>query len=140
MGLAGPANRQGRIAGSNAMGLDLRYAGVLGTRQVTVNGCVRTYIAHLPPFQHIRPNMLCTHTTIARHFIVSSPPPPQTHHPSVCQIFGATVASTGLSEKAARDAGFHVGVAEIVKEHHAGKRGGPGCVWPEIVNGTRAAG
>lgn len=32
MGLAGPANRQGRLAGSNAMGMNLRYSGVLGTR------------------------------------------------------------------------------------------------------------
>lgn len=39
---------------------------------------------------------------------------------SVCQIFEATAASTGLNEKAARDAGFNVGVAEIVSNHHAG--------------------
>ena len=66
MGLAGPANRQGRIAASNVMGADIRYAGVLGS--------------------------------------------------SVCKIFEATVASTGLSEKAAKaqlgaDA---VGTAELV--------------------------
>jgi NADPH-dependent 2,4-dienoyl-CoA reductase/sulfur reductase-like enzyme len=66
MGLAGPANRQGRIAASNVMGADVRYPGVLGS--------------------------------------------------SVCKIFEATVASTGLSEKAAKaqlgaDA---VGTAELV--------------------------
>lgn len=66
MGLAGPANRQGRIAASNVMGADMRYPGVLGS--------------------------------------------------SVCKIFEATVASTGLSEKAAKaqlgeDA---VGTAELV--------------------------
>lgn len=66
MGLAGPANRQGRIAASNVMGADMRYPGVLGS--------------------------------------------------SVCKIFEATVASTGLSEKAAKaqlgaDA---VGAAELV--------------------------
>jgi len=34
--LAGPANRQGRIAASNALGLDLRYGGALGTSVVKV--------------------------------------------------------------------------------------------------------
>lgn len=34
--LAGPANRQGRIAASNALGLDMRYRGVLGTSVVKV--------------------------------------------------------------------------------------------------------
>jgi NADPH-dependent 2,4-dienoyl-CoA reductase/sulfur reductase-like enzyme len=29
--LAGPANRQGRIAASNALGMDMRYQGALGT-------------------------------------------------------------------------------------------------------------
>ncbi len=67
--LAGPANRQGRIAASNALGQDLRYGGALGT--------------------------------------------------SVVKIFEATAASTGLSEKAARDAGFEIGVAVIHKDHHA---------------------
>ncbi len=34
--LAGPANRQGRIAASNALGQDLRYGGALGTSVVKV--------------------------------------------------------------------------------------------------------
>jgi NADPH-dependent 2,4-dienoyl-CoA reductase/sulfur reductase-like enzyme/rhodanese-related sulfurtransferase len=68
--LAGPANRQGRIAASNALGLDMAYRGALGT--------------------------------------------------SAVKIFEATAASTGLSERAAREAGFAVGVAVIYKGHHAG--------------------
>jgi NADPH-dependent 2,4-dienoyl-CoA reductase/sulfur reductase-like enzyme/rhodanese-related sulfurtransferase len=68
--LAGPANRQGRIAASNALGMELRYTGPLGT--------------------------------------------------SVVKVFDATAASTGLTEKAAHDAGFDVGVSVIVKDHHAG--------------------
>jgi pyruvate/2-oxoglutarate dehydrogenase complex dihydrolipoamide dehydrogenase (E3) component/rhodanese-related sulfurtransferase len=68
--LAGPANRQGRIAASNALGQDLRYAGALGT--------------------------------------------------SVVKVFEGTAAMAGLSERAARDAGFEVGVAVVYKDHHAG--------------------
>jgi NADPH-dependent 2,4-dienoyl-CoA reductase/sulfur reductase-like enzyme/rhodanese-related sulfurtransferase len=68
--LAGPANRQGRIAASNALGLPMTYSGALGT--------------------------------------------------SVVKVFEATAAMTGLSERAARDAGFEVGAATIVKDHHAG--------------------
>ena len=34
--LAGPANRQGRIAASNALGLDMRYRGALGTGVVKI--------------------------------------------------------------------------------------------------------
>jgi NADPH-dependent 2,4-dienoyl-CoA reductase/sulfur reductase-like enzyme/rhodanese-related sulfurtransferase len=34
--LAGPANRQGRIAASNALGLDMRYQGALGTSVVKI--------------------------------------------------------------------------------------------------------
>jgi NADPH-dependent 2,4-dienoyl-CoA reductase/sulfur reductase-like enzyme/rhodanese-related sulfurtransferase len=68
--LAGPANRQGRIAASNALGQDLRYGGALGT--------------------------------------------------SVVKVFEATAALTGLSERAARDAGFDVGAAVVYKDHHAG--------------------
>jgi NADPH-dependent 2,4-dienoyl-CoA reductase/sulfur reductase-like enzyme/rhodanese-related sulfurtransferase len=68
--LAGPANRQGRIAASNALGLPMAYRGALGT--------------------------------------------------SVVKVFEATAAMTGLSERAAREAGFEVGVAVIHKEHHAG--------------------
>ncbi len=70
MPLAGPANRQGRIAASNALGQSMRYDGALGT--------------------------------------------------SVVKIFEATAAMTGLTEKAARDVGFDVGVAVIHKDHHAG--------------------
>jgi NADPH-dependent 2,4-dienoyl-CoA reductase/sulfur reductase-like enzyme/rhodanese-related sulfurtransferase len=68
--LAGPANRQGRIAASNALGRTMRYTGALGT--------------------------------------------------SVVKVFEATAASTGLTEKAAREAGFEVGVAVVHKLHHAG--------------------
>jgi NADPH-dependent 2,4-dienoyl-CoA reductase/sulfur reductase-like enzyme/rhodanese-related sulfurtransferase len=68
--LAGPANRQGRIAATNALGGALRYGGALGT--------------------------------------------------SVVKIFEATAASTGLTERAAREAGFDAGVAVIHKDHHAG--------------------
>jgi NADPH-dependent 2,4-dienoyl-CoA reductase/sulfur reductase-like enzyme/rhodanese-related sulfurtransferase len=68
--LAGPANRQGRIAASNALGVEMRFGGSLGT--------------------------------------------------SVVKVFEATAAMTGLGEKAARDAGFDVGVAVIHKDHHAG--------------------
>ncbi|HEY9857315.1 MAG TPA: FAD-dependent oxidoreductase [Stenomitos sp.] len=68
--LAGPANRQGRIAASNAMGQAMAYSGALGT--------------------------------------------------SVVKVFEATAAMTGLSEKAAREAGFEAGVAILHKDHHAG--------------------
>jgi NADPH-dependent 2,4-dienoyl-CoA reductase/sulfur reductase-like enzyme/rhodanese-related sulfurtransferase len=68
--LAGPANRQGRVAASNALGVPMRYRGALGT--------------------------------------------------SVVKVFDATAGMTGLSERAAREAGFDVGVAVIHKDHHAG--------------------
>jgi NADPH-dependent 2,4-dienoyl-CoA reductase/sulfur reductase-like enzyme/rhodanese-related sulfurtransferase len=68
--LAGPANRQGRIAASNALGLPMKYAGGLGT--------------------------------------------------SVVKVFGSVVAFTGLTETAARDAGFDAGTAVVVKGQHAG--------------------
>ncbi|MEI8095070.1 MAG: FAD-dependent oxidoreductase [Spirochaetales bacterium] len=74
--LAGPANRQGRIAATNAVAAmtgkkaTMKYQGALGT--------------------------------------------------AIVKLFDATAASTGLSEKAARDAGFDVGVAIIHKDHHAG--------------------
>jgi NADPH-dependent 2,4-dienoyl-CoA reductase/sulfur reductase-like enzyme/rhodanese-related sulfurtransferase len=67
--LAGPANRQGRIAASNALGLHMKYHGALGT--------------------------------------------------SVFKAFDGIAASTGLSEKAAREAGFEVGAAVIYKDNHA---------------------
>jgi rhodanese-related sulfurtransferase len=68
--LAGPANRQGRIAASNALGAAVRYAGALGS--------------------------------------------------SVVKVFDATAASTGLTEKAAREAGFDAGSAIVFGDHHAG--------------------
>jgi len=68
--LAGPANRQGRVAATNALGGRMRYAGALGS--------------------------------------------------SVVKIFDATAAATGLTEKAAREAGFDAGSAIVVKDHHAG--------------------
>lgn len=68
--LAGPANRQGRIAASNALGQTMRYSGALGT--------------------------------------------------SVVKVFEATAGMTGLSEKAAREAGLDVGVSVIHRDHHAG--------------------
>jgi NADPH-dependent 2,4-dienoyl-CoA reductase/sulfur reductase-like enzyme/rhodanese-related sulfurtransferase len=67
--LAGPANRQGRIAASNALGQHLKYRGALGS--------------------------------------------------SVVKVFDATAACTGLSEAAARAAGFDVGAAVVVRDHHA---------------------
>ena len=68
--LAGPANRQGRIAASNALGMHLKYRGALGT--------------------------------------------------SVFKAFDAVAASTGMTEKTAREAGFSVGAAMIYKDNHAG--------------------
>jgi len=67
--MAGPANRQGRIAASNALGMTMRYAGALGS--------------------------------------------------SVVKIFDLTAAGTGLTETAARAAGFDPGAAVVVKDHHA---------------------
>jgi NADPH-dependent 2,4-dienoyl-CoA reductase/sulfur reductase-like enzyme/rhodanese-related sulfurtransferase len=67
--LAGPANRQGRIAASNALGMHIKYHGALGT--------------------------------------------------SVFKAFDGVAASTGLSEKAAREAGFDVGAAVVYKDNHA---------------------
>ncbi len=68
--LAGPANRQGRIAATNALGGSMKYRGALGT--------------------------------------------------AVVKLFDATAASTGLSEKAARDAGFETGIAIVHKDNHVG--------------------
>jgi NADPH-dependent 2,4-dienoyl-CoA reductase/sulfur reductase-like enzyme/rhodanese-related sulfurtransferase len=81
--LAGPANRQGRIAASNALGLEMRYHGAAGT--------------------------------------------------SVVKVFEAVAASTGLSEKAAREAGFDVGAAIIVKDHHASYYPGAQELWLKLV-------
>jgi len=66
--LAGPANRQGRIAATNILGGRMLYRGASGT--------------------------------------------------SVVKLFDATAASSGLSEKAAREAGFDVGVSYVFKDHH----------------------
>ncbi len=67
--LAGPANRQGRIAATNALGGDWTYAGALGT--------------------------------------------------SIVKVFDATVATTGLTERAALDAGLDAGAAVVHKDDHA---------------------
>ncbi|MDP2790490.1 MAG: FAD-dependent oxidoreductase [Rectinemataceae bacterium] len=67
--LAGPANRQGRIAGTNALGGSESYAGALGT--------------------------------------------------SVFKAVESTFAMTGLSEKAARDAGFPIKTSTVFKGNHA---------------------
>jgi NADPH-dependent 2,4-dienoyl-CoA reductase/sulfur reductase-like enzyme/rhodanese-related sulfurtransferase len=67
--LAGPANRQGRIAASNALGMHMKYNGALGT--------------------------------------------------SVFKAFDGVAASTGLTEKAAREAGFEAGAAILYKDNHA---------------------
>ncbi len=66
--LAGPANRQGRIAATNALGGNMRYRGALGT--------------------------------------------------SVFKAVDYTFAQTGLSEKAAREAGFAAGAVTIHKGNH----------------------
>ena len=39
---------------------------------------------------------------------------------SVVKVFDCTAASTGLTESAAREAGFDVGAAVVAKDHHAG--------------------
>ncbi len=67
--LAGPANRQGRIAATNALGGSMRYRGALGT--------------------------------------------------SVLKVMDDTFAMTGLTERAARQAGIDVRAVTIHKDHHA---------------------
>ncbi len=66
--LAGPANRQGRIAATNALGGSMAYRGAFGS--------------------------------------------------SVFKSMEDTFAMTGLSEKAARAAGFDVGTSTVSKAHH----------------------
>jgi rhodanese-related sulfurtransferase len=66
--LAGPANRQGRIAATNMLAGNMLYHGALGT--------------------------------------------------SVVKLFDFTAASTGLSEKVAREAGFDVGISYVFRDHH----------------------
>src|SRR6266536_235700 len=87
--LAGPANRQGRIAASNALGQTMRYSGALGT--------------------------------------------------SVVKVFEATAAMTGLSERAAREAGFQVGGAIVVRDHHAGYYPGAKELSLKLVYDRRSA-
>ncbi len=67
--LAGPANKQGRIAADNICGIDSHYAGTMGS--------------------------------------------------SVIKIFDMTVASTGLSEKAARAAGLEIDRVVLSPSSHA---------------------
>lgn len=69
MPLAGPANRQGRITATNALGGSLRYGGALGT--------------------------------------------------SVFKAHDYSFAMTGLTEKAAREAGFEVGAVTVHRGSHA---------------------
>lgn len=66
--LAGPANRQGRIAAENALGRRHEYKGPIGT--------------------------------------------------SIVKVFEAVAGITGLSLKAARDAGFNADAIVVHKEHH----------------------
>lgn len=68
--LAGPANRQGRVAGSNAAGERLTYRGVLGT--------------------------------------------------SIVKVCHRTAGATGLTEKAAREAGLDAESVYVHANHHAG--------------------
>lgn len=81
--LAGPANRQGRAAASNALGAAMRYPGAAGT--------------------------------------------------SVFKLFDSTVAAAGLSEKAARDAGYNAGTAIIVKEQHVAYYPGAAEIFLKII-------
>lgn len=68
--LAGPANRQGRVAGSNAAGERMTYRGALGT--------------------------------------------------SIVKVCDRTAGATGLTEKAAREAGFEADSVYVHANHHAG--------------------
>jgi NADPH-dependent 2,4-dienoyl-CoA reductase/sulfur reductase-like enzyme/rhodanese-related sulfurtransferase len=88
--LAGPANRQGRIAATNALGGALRYSGAAGT--------------------------------------------------SVVKLFEATAAMTGLTERAAREAGLDAGVAVIHKDHHAGYYPGAKELSLQLVYDRKAGG
>ncbi len=81
--LAGPANRQGRTAASNALGARLAYPGAAGT--------------------------------------------------SVFKLFDSTTASTGLNEKTAREAGFNVGTAIVVKEQHVSYYPGASDIFLKII-------
>ena len=87
--LAGPANRQGRIAASNALGIPMKYTGALGS--------------------------------------------------SVVKVFDATAACTGLTESAARDAGFDVGAAIVVRDQHAGYYPGAKGLVLKIVYDRKSA-
>lgn len=85
--LAGPANRQGRTAASNALGDDLRYPGALGT--------------------------------------------------AVLKVFEATAAMTGLTQRAAVQAGFEAGAALVYKDHHAGYYPGASELMLQVVYDRR---
>ncbi len=74
--LAGPANRQGRLAATNI---------------------ASTYVPGVTPRRY-------------RGAFGSS----------VVKVFDSTAASTGLTEKAAKEAGFEVGTSTVHKGHHAG--------------------
>jgi NADPH-dependent 2,4-dienoyl-CoA reductase/sulfur reductase-like enzyme/rhodanese-related sulfurtransferase len=98
--LAGPANRQGRIAATNAL------AGISGSsvEPVTYRGALGT---------------------------------------SVVKLLDATAASTGLTEKAAREAGFDARSCVIHKDHHAGYYPGGQVLTLKLVyerNGGRLLG
>ena len=84
--LAGPANRQGRIAGTNILGGSMKYRGALGT--------------------------------------------------SVVKLFNRTAASTGLTEKAASEAGIPAGVAYVFKDNHVAYYPGGTPVALKIVYDT----
>lgn len=85
--LAGPANRQGRIAATNALGGAMKYRGAVGT--------------------------------------------------SAVKIFGAVAASTGLTESAARAAGFDAGSSYVFKDQHAGYYPGAKTLALKIVYDKR---
>ena len=98
MPLAGPANRQGRIVGENALGGTRTYKGVAGT--------------------------------------------------SIVKIFGAVAGSTGMSLRAARDAGFDADAVVVHKNSHTAyypgsKRVSLMVIWDKAtmkILGAQAAG
>jgi len=81
--LAGPANRQARIAGSNAAGMRMNYRGSLGT--------------------------------------------------AIVKIFRGSVASTGLSEKAARQAGLDAASITVHAKNHASYYPGSSDITLKII-------
>lgn len=123
---------RGRPTAKGASRAPMPWGSTSATRACSGPGTVRLRVyVYLCVCWHVVVIVMSREKTASR----LTPTYPHTSQPnngSVCQIFGATVASTGLSEKAARDAGFKVGVAEIVKEHHAGACMGFVC----LVHGT----